>query len=161
MIVKDLIEILRLRRLDEEVIAVSLSSGQRLDITGVSENYSQRFGCVALGGRWMDGNGDAVEGAIGELDKVREEAQIEAKTIREQNEQLLERMTKLEKKCKPKRKKPRKKPRTDEEIIAAGYIPTGKRGRPARIDKLPTKAEKEKKRRELLLSKGIDPDADF
>lgn len=96
----------------------NISGHRYMQILEINRELSQKEGCLVINIDW------SVKGKAEETEK---EKLLRQKRLIEDAIQLVEK----EEKPKEKRKPPR--PRTKSEQLAAGYIPTGKRGRPQKI----------------------------
>jgi hypothetical protein len=122
MTVRELQLILEGRYPDDNVTLFSLSH-RNMQIIGVNEEQSALNGCLTLDVDWS-ANDKPVE--------------TEADRLKRQRQMLDEQIAKLDTgklvKAGAKARKHRKaSTRTPEEQLLAGYIPTGKRGRPRKI----------------------------
>lgn len=123
MTVRELQLILEGRYPDDNVTLFSLSH-RNMQIVGVNEEQSALNGCLTLDVDWS-ANDKPVET---EEDRLKRQRQM----LDEQIARLgKERLVKAKSKARKHTKAP--KTRTPEEQLLAGYIPTGKRGRPRKI----------------------------
>jgi hypothetical protein len=123
MTVRELMRILEARYPDENVTLYS-SSHRNMQIVGVNEGQGALNGCLTLDVDWS-ANDKPVETEVERLERQR-------KALDEQIAKLgKENLVKAKSKARKHTKTP--KTRTAEEQLLAGYIPTGKRGRPRKI----------------------------
>ena len=123
MKVRELREIIDKAYPDENVTLYS-SSHRNMQILGVNEAKTRENGCLTLDVDWS-ANDKPVETEVERLERQR-------KALDEQIAKLgRENLVKAKSKARKHTKTP--KTRTAEEQLLAGYIPTGKRGRPRKI----------------------------
>lgn len=123
MTVRELSEILENRYPDDNVTLFS-SSHRNMQIIGVNVEQSQANGCLTLDVDWS-ANDKPVETELDRLTRQRDELdkQIKKHITREMAVEYRKKVN----------KHTLKKNRTPEEQLLAGYIPTGRRGRPRKI----------------------------
>ena len=123
MTVRELMRILEANYPDENVTLFS-SSHRNMQIVGVNEEQTRLNGCLTLDVDWS-ANDKPVETEVERLERQRRLLDEQITRIGKEN------LVKAKSKARKHRKTP--KNRTPEEQLLAGYIPTGKRGRPRKI----------------------------
>lgn len=153
MTVKELIDMLSLRRNDEEVFFVADKKHYRYKPICIWEEKSEFVGGLAIKIDNVE-RVEITEEHIESAERLHYAYKKEFERQKTLEQRILERLEKLEKKTAP----PKKRNRTRSEQIAAGFVPTGKRGRPAKLETIVRREEEARLRREELIKQGINPD---
>ena len=123
MTVRELSKILE-NQYPEDNVTLFSSSHRNMQIIGVNKEQSELNGCLTLDVDWS-ANDKPVETELDRLERQRAE-------LEKQIEKHITREMAIEYR-KKKNKHTLKKNRTPEEQLLAGYLPTGRRGRPRKI----------------------------
>lgn len=112
------------RYFPDENVTLYSSSHRNMQLLGVNDEQTRVNGCLTLDVDWSAGD-KPVETELERLERQRDELdkQIKKHITAEKGKEYRKKLNKHKKKVN----------RTPEEQLLAGYIPTGKRGRPRKI----------------------------